>query len=311
MTRTPTESQNLYTASIGIDRVPLPLLEALMVATWSSGFVGMRFSADYAPVYLVILWRFITLLLGLFPFVAREIWRTPFRNLLRQLVIGALAMAGYLAGVAGGIQQGVPAGLAALVADLLPLGVVLISAFAFRERNPAAVWAGLTLGVAGTLLVGRDAVLLGKAPAWAYGLPVAGMLSLAVATVWQQRTTTHNDGLSPLGMLWLQSLVSAPIFLGLQALQGQVMPLMSFGFAASVAWTAIFATVGGCGLYWLCLRRSSPARVMSVLFLSPPVTMIWAWAMFGEPLSGSMAIGTAISALGMMLVIRDGRKQAA
>ncbi|MEZ2349078.1 DMT family transporter [Caballeronia sp. RCC_10] len=311
MTRTPTESQNLHTASIGIDRVPLPLLEALMVATWSSGFVGMRFSADYAPVYLVILWRFIMLSLGLFPFVAREIRRAPFRDLLRQLLIGALAMAGYLAGVAGGIQQGVPAGLAALVADLLPLGVVLISTFAFRERNPTAVWAGLTLGVTGTLLVGRDAVLLGKAPAWAYGLPVAGMLSLAVATVWQQRTTTHNDGLSPLGMLWLQSLVSAPIFLGLQALQGQVMPLMSFEFAASVAWTAIFATVGGCGLYWLCLRRSSPARVTSVLFLSPPVTMIWAWAMFGEPLSGSMAIGTAISALGMMLVIRDGRKQAA
>ncbi|MGF6267222.1 hypothetical protein OKW49_008216 [Paraburkholderia youngii] len=36
----------------------------------------------------------------------------------------------------------------------------------------------------------------------------------------------------------------------------------------------------------------APARVTSVLFLSPPVSLIWAWAMFREPLSWLMALGT-------------------
>jgi drug/metabolite transporter (DMT)-like permease len=283
------------------------MLEAGMVLTWSSGFVGMRFSADYAPVLLVLLWRFITLSVCLFPFVAREIRSAPWPVLIRQSIIGVFATAGYLAGVARGIELGVPTGLAALIADLLPVGVVVISTCVFREHSPRSVWAGLALGLAGMLIVCRDAVALGTAPAWAYALPVAGMISLAAATVWQQRSTARAGSLSPPGMLWLQSVVSCPIFLWLQASHGNVMPIATVGFAASVAWTAILATLGGWGLYWTCLRRSSSARVTSVLFLSPPITLIWAWAMFGEPLSWPMAIGTGISGLGVLLVVRPDR----
>jgi len=274
-----------------------------MIVTWSSGFVGMRFSADYAPVYQVILWRFIALTVGLLPFVAREISRAPRSLLLRQSLIGTLAMAGYLAGVARGIQLGVPAGLAALIADMLPLGVVIISTCVFGERSPSHVWAGLAFGLAGTLVVCRDAAALGKAPAWAYCLPVAGMLSLAVATMWQQRSSARPGTLSPLSTLWLQSLVSCPVFLWLQASQGDVVPTPTIGFITSVAWTTVLATLGGWGLYWVCLRRSSSARVTSVLFLSPPVTLVWAWAMFDEPLSWLMALGTAISGLGIILIV--------
>ncbi|WP_342346200.1 DMT family transporter [Burkholderia perseverans] len=285
-----------------LPRLPLPVLEALMVVTWSSGFVGMRFSAGQAPIFLVMLWRLIAVSVCLLPFVAREIGRAPAAVLLRQAGIGVLAMAGYLIGVSKGIALGVPAGLAALIADLLPLGTVLVSTFALRERHPRRVWAGLALGLAGTLVVCRDAVALGAAPVWAYALPVAGMASLAVATVWQQRASGRHAGLSPLGTLWLQCAASCPVFVGLQATQGRLLPIASAGFAASVAWTVILATLGGCGLYWACLRRSSPSRVTSVLFLSPPVTFIWAWAMFGEPLSWLMLVGTAISGLGVLLM---------
>lgn len=307
MARTSTHNASLNPNSRDANRVPLPMLEAGMVLTWSSGFVGMRFSADYAPVLLVLLWRFITLSLCLFPFVAREIRSAPLPVLIRQSIIGVFATAGYLAGVARGIELGVPTGLAALIADLLPVAVVIISTCVFREHSPKSVWAGLALGLAGMLIVCRDAVALGKAPAWAYALPVAGMVSLAAATVWQQRSTARAGSLSPLGMLWLQSVVSCPVFLWLQASHGNVMPIATVGFAASVAWTAILATLGGWGLYWTCLRRSSSARVTSVLFLSPPITLIWAWAMFREPLSWPMAIGMGISGLGVLLVVRRDR----
>lgn len=307
MARTSTHNASLNPNSCDANRVPLPMLEAGMVLTWSSGFVGMRFSADYAPVLLVLLWRFITLSLCLFPFVAREIRSAPLPVLIRQSIIGVFATAGYLAGVARGIELGVPTGLAALIADLLPVAVVIISTCVFGEHSPKSVWAGLALGLAGMLIVCRDAVALGKAPAWAYALPVAGMVSLAAATVWQQRSTARAGSLSPLGMLWLQSVVSCPVFLWLQASHGNVMPIVTVGFAASVAWTAILATLGGWGLYWTCLRRSSSARVTSVLFLSPPITLIWAWAMFREPLSWPMAIGMGISGLGVLLVVRRDR----
>jgi len=73
-----------------------------------------------------------------------------------------------------------------------------------------------------------------------------------------------------------------------------------------VLWTVVLATFGGYGLYWICLRRSSATRVASVLYLSPSITLLWAWAMFGEPLSWQVAIGMVISAVGIWLVLRAG-----
>ncbi|WP_414450054.1 DMT family transporter [Burkholderia sp. 22PA0099] len=289
--------------------LPLPLLECLMVMAWSSGFVGIRFSADYAPVYLVVFWRCIALSIGSFGFVAREIRAASGAALLREAAIGAMAMAGYLAGVAKGIELGVSAGLSALIADLLPIGTVLISTFVLRERSSGRVWAGLALGLAGVLMVSRDTFRVGAAPVWALGLPVAGMVSLAAAGIWRKRLSAaaHAPSLSPMAALWVHGVVTALIFAVLQGARGSLMPVASAGFAAGVAWTAIFSTLGGYGLYWACLRRASPARVSSVLFLSPSVTLVWAWAMFHEPLTWRMLLGTFVAGAGVVLIARRGR----
>jgi drug/metabolite transporter (DMT)-like permease len=285
-------------------RLPLPLLEALMVVSWSSGFVGMRFSVDYAPVFLVVFWRCIVIAVCLLPFAFREIRRAPRDVLIRQGMIGLLAMAAYLAGVSKGIELGVPAGLSALIADLLPVGTAVLSACVMRVRPGVKVWLGLGIGCAGVLMVTHDALHIGRAPWWAYGLPFAGMLALAVATLWQQ-ASSERFSLSAVSAMWLQSCVSAGVFAVLQGWHGGLMPVASVPFAVSVVWSAGLSTIGGYGLYWLCLRLSSPTRVSSVLFLSPSVTLLWAWFMFGEPLSWGILAGAAVSGVGVLMVIRQ------
>ena len=32
-------------------------------------------------------------------------------------------------------------------------------------------------------------------------------------------------------------------------------------------------------------RRSGTVRTSSLIYLTPPVTLVWAWAMFGQPMS--------------------------
>lgn len=32
-------------------------LEVALVLSWSAGFVGIRFAIDYAPIFLILLWR--------------------------------------------------------------------------------------------------------------------------------------------------------------------------------------------------------------------------------------------------------------
>ena len=284
--------------------LPLPLLEAGLVLSWSSGFVGARFSVDHASPLLVVFWRCVLVTLVLMPFIARAIRAAPFKVLLENAGIGLLAMAGYLYGVVQGIAFGVPAGLAALLADLLPIGMALLSTLVLRQRLGRSVWIGLAVGLGGVLLVTWDALAWGGAPLWAYGLPLLAMASLAVATLWRRQRAEVAASLGLLPNLWLQCCVTGIAFGFIAAGQGSLLPQATSGFVLSVIWTAGLATLGGYGLYWLCLNRASPTRVASVLYLSPGVTLVWAWAMFGEPLSTWMLLGTAVSAVGIWLVVR-------
>jgi drug/metabolite transporter (DMT)-like permease len=289
--------------------IPLPLLEAALLVAWSSGFVGARFSIDYAPPLLVVFWRCVLVTLLLFPFIAGQLRRTSPVTLLKNAGIGLLAMAGYLAGITQGIALGVPAGLAALFADLLPMGLALLAAGVLGQRLTSRIWAGLLIGLAGVALGTHGALAWGNAPLWIYGLPLLGMLSLAAATLWQkQLPASQSMGLLP--NLWLQCCVSGLAFALIEGTQGSLAPIANTGFVLSVLWTAGLSTMGGYGLYWLCLRRASATRVASVLYLSPPITMLWAWAMFDEPLSWQMASGMAVSAVGIWLVVREEAREA-
>lgn len=284
--------------------LPLPLLEAAMVVTWSSGFIGARYSIDHAPAFLVVFWRCLVVAAVLTPWVWRELRRTPLPLLGKQASIGFLAMTGYLGGVIQGIELGVPAGLAALIADLLPIGTAVIAIGLGQQQLSARAWAGLGIGLVGVIIVTQEVLGIGNAPLWAYGLPLLGMLSLAVASVWQ-KTAPKAKRVSMLATLWIQCFVATLCFGVACSFDTGIAPVASTGFAASVIWTALLSTLGGYGLYWICLQRSSPTRVASVLYFSPAVTIIWAWISFGEPFSWSIILGLCVSAVGVSMVIRS------
>jgi len=288
--------------------LPLPLLEAALILTWSSGFVGARFSMDYAPPLLVVFWRCVVVTLLLLPFVMRSLRRTSPAVLLKNAGIGLLAMAGYLAGVIQGIALGVPAGLAAVFANLLPMAVALLAAGVLGQRLAWPVWAGMGVGLVGVVMVTLGALAWGNAPLWAYGLPVLGTLSLAVATLWQKQLPAAQS-MDLLPNLWLQCAVSSIAFALIEGSQGSLAPIPSTGFALSILWTVGLSTLGGYGLYWICLRRASATRVASILYLCPPVTMLWAWAMFNEPLTWPMVSGMAVSGVGIWMVVRAEARQ--
>ncbi|MDT0226964.1 DMT family transporter [Serratia marcescens] len=270
---------------------------------WSSGFVGIRFAADYAPVLLVAFWRCVVVALALLPFSLNAIRRASPLTIAVHAGIGLLAMTGYLAGVSKGIEYGVPAGLAALIADLLPLGTALLSMLLQRRLPDGRVWSGLTLGVSGVTLATSSAISWGEAPLWSYLLPLAGMLSLALATLWQERLPRAHAMSLP-ASLGIQSAVSALAFAALAGNEGPLLPTVTTGFAIGVLWNALLATLAGYGLYWLCLKLTSALRVTSLLFLSPFVTFCWAGLMFNDPLSWPMLLGAATAGSGLWLLIR-------
>lgn len=278
-------------------RLLFPVLATALVLAWSSGFIGIRFATAQAPVFTVLFWRSLVSGLVLLPFALTIGPRLTLKAVAEQALFGTLGMFVYLAGFALAIGDRVPTGLVALIADMMPLAIAALSLPVLGQHLTPRQWLGTALGLGGVLLVSADTLHLGTAPLYAYALPFVGMMSFAYATLLQKKRAPTQRPVHQ--SLSLQCLTAAALFA--LCAQGHLMPPITASFAFGIGWLTFFATFGGYGVYYLCLRFYSPAQVSSVLLLSPPVTMLWAWAMFDEPLSQWMIVGLVITLFGVWL----------
>ncbi len=160
---------------------PSPLLfvtlATALVISWSSGFVGIRFATDSATVPQILFGRSIFSGLTLLPLALLRGPRITFRAVAEQGLYAFMGMFLYLGGFAVAIGRGVPTGLVALMADLVPLGIAVLSAPILGQALSGRQWLGTVIALGGVLLVSADALALGDAPPLAYALPILGMLA--------------------------------------------------------------------------------------------------------------------------------------
>lgn len=285
-------------------RLMFPVLAALLIVTWSSGFVGIRYASEDAPVLLVLFWRTLVAGLVLLPFALLFGPPIAHRALLQQIGFGVFGNFIYLGGFAYAIGERVPTGLVALTADLVPLAVAALSMPLLGQPLTGRQWLGTAIGVFGVALVSADSLSLGHATPLAYLLPIAAMLSFAAAIVMQKKLGAVNMPVHQ--SIAIQNLTAMPLF-GLCAWwSGGLAPPASASFAFGIAWLVLFATFACYGTYFICLRLYPAHRITSVIYLSPPVTMLWAAAMFGEPLTLMMLAGLGVTFIGVSLAARGG-----
>ncbi|MDX0559163.1 EamA family transporter [Sinorhizobium medicae] len=279
-----------------------PLMATLLVIGWSSGFVGIRYASEEATVVLVLFWR--TLLSGviLLPFAFAIGPRMRLRGVLEQMLFGVMSVFLYLGGFALAIEQRVPTGLVALISDLLPLAIAALSQSVLGERLSARQWLGTSIAVLGVLIVSFDSLSFGVAPLWAYALTAGSMLVFALASVLHKRQRTSHMPLHQ--SLCIHTLTGALLFGFCAMMQGGVVPPMTRNFAVGMVWLVLIATFAAYSVYYSSLRLFPVAKVSAVIYLSPPVTMLWAWALFSEPLTLAMFIGLAVTLLGVWMTSR-------
>lgn len=279
-----------------------PLLAVLLVIAWSSGFVGIRYASEEASVVLVLFWRTLFSGLILLPFAVTIGPRLRLRAVRDQMLFGVMSVFLYLGGFALAIEQRVPTGLVALISDLLPLAVAALSQPVLGERLTPRQWTGTAIAVAGVLIVSFDSLSFGEAPIWAYGLTVASMLVFAIASVLLRRGRAAHVPIHQ--SLCIHTLTGSALF-GLCALiQGNVTPPMTANFAIGMVWLVLIATFAAYSVYYASLRLFPVAQVSAAIYLSPPVTMVWAWALFSEPLTAAMFVGLAVTLVGVWLTSR-------
>lgn len=270
-----------------------------LVVMWSSGFVGARLGTAHAAADTLLAWRYVVVavLLGLVMTVRRP--RAAAFEVRRQALLGFLCQALYLAGVVTGVGLGVPAGVAALIAVMQPLVVGALSGPVLGQEVRPRQWVGLGTGLAAVaVVVAGD--LRGGGHVLGYLLVVGGMLALAAGTLLERRWALPT---APFDQLTIHCLTSCAVFVTAAAVTGRLTPPMTPGFWWAVLWVVVLSTFGGYGCYLLTLRALGATGASTLLFLTPPTTMVWALLMFGDPIGWTTVVGLAGCAAAVWLVL--------
>lgn len=266
-----------------------------LVVMWSSGFIGAELGTRHAGADTLLAWRYVVAAAVLLTWAGvRRVRLTP-GAWVRHATLGLLCRCLYLGGVVGGVGVGVPAETVALVAALQPLVVATLAGPVLGERTTDRQRWGLAAGVLGVALVVAGDLGAGAA-AWAYLLPVGGMLALSAGTLLERWWRPPE---SLLVSLTVQTVTAAAFFVALAGSAGRLQPPGQAAFWWAVAWVVVLSGFGGYGCYLLVLRRSGATRVSTLLYLTPPTTTAWAYAMFGQvpgPLAvpGALVCGVAV-----------------
>jgi drug/metabolite transporter (DMT)-like permease len=131
------------------------------------------------------------------------------------------------------------------------------------------------------------------------------MAGLVAATFLER--TTRAAPLPLADTLLIQCSVSTVLFTGIAVATGAAVIPTDGRFWFAVAWVVLLSTFGGYGCYWLTVRRGSVTRASTLLYLTPPTTMLLAFLMFGERITTGGLAGLVVCASAVALVLRSPR----
>jgi len=281
------------------------VMPAVFVLIWSTGFIVARYGMPHAPPlkFLAVRYALSLACFGLWVLLARVAWPTPRAQWGHLAVTGVLVQAGYLAGVWAAVHAGMGSGLVALMVGLQPVltGIWLSMRGGSITRRQ---WAGLLLGFAGlVLVVSRKFGDGGEVSVLTMVLALAALASITAGTLYQKHFVGPCDvrsaslvqfGAALLVTLPFALMETAPIHWNLES-------------GGAMAWSVLVLSLGGSSLFYILIQRGTAAAVTSLLYLVPPTTALMAWLLFAESITALTLAGTAITALGVGLVVREGR----
>jgi len=279
------------------------LLQMAFVLSWSSGYIGAKLGTQSSGAFNLLFWRFLLVSVCLGLFLNVRLLRVSWAQVRHYAVIGFLSQFLYLSCLYVAIQNGLPPGIAAIIAALQPLMTAALSSGSATERSGGWQWIGLMISFAGVSIViagqhGSDAGSVG----WVmYVLPLAAALGLTLATLYERRTVQKTDAGLVLP-LFIQSLLTLIGFTGAVLYTDTLSIPHDPDVLISIVWLTVFSTFVAYLSLWMLLRVMTATHVAALVYLEPPVTLVWAALMFGDVIHAPTYAGIAVVAAGLLLV---------
>lgn len=295
-------STAVFSQRASIIEIGMPLLFVLI---WSTGFIVAKYGLPFAPVMTFLLLRYLCVLLILVPalLLMRAPW--PKGQVLPIAFAGVMVQAGYLSGVWSAIELGMPAGLAALIVGLQPL-LTAFGASLVGEQVRYRQWLGLILGLAGVALVVSNKLTATGSSLINVSLCLFALLSITAGTLYQKRFCPRFDLRSGAVIQFTASaLVTLPFAIVLENLTPTFDSVQwTPNFIGALLWSVLGLSIGAIFLLFALIRKNAATQVSSLMYLTPPLTAMIAWWLFGETLSIAGVFGMLLAVLGVAFVVR-------
>lgn len=275
----------------------------IFVVLWSTGFIAAKLGLPYCEplTFLALRMMVVVTLLVALALIGRAPW--PRGSITgHNAMAGLLVHGGYLGGVFSAIHQGLPAGLTALIVGLQPLLTAVAAGVWLGERITPRQWLGFVLGLVGVALVVWDKVGVTALRPTGLGLAVVALVSITAGTLYQKRYCGGVD-FRTAGAIQYTAAGLALFALAAATETGQIQWTGEFVFA--LAWLSLVLSVGAISLFYALIRRGEAARVSSLFYLTPPVTALMAFGLFGETLAPLAVAGMALAAVAVAMIVRN------
>jgi len=272
------------------------------VLLWSTGFIVAKLATPHAPPLTFLLYRFAGVIAVLLPIIwlTRAPWPPTARAWWDTALVGVLLQAAYLGGVWVAIALGMPAGVSSLIVGTQPLLTALAVA-ALGERVTRLQWGGLLLGVVGLTLVLSDRLTLAGVGPLALAVNLLALAGITAGTLYQKR---HGGGVDLRTGSAIQFgasfVVLLPFALAFETLRVDYTP----EFWLALAWSILALSVAAISLLLAMIRRGRATEVASLMYLTPAVTAVLAWLIFGERLGLTAWCGVVVTMAAVALVLR-------
>ncbi len=288
------------TAPEGLSRTWFAAAAALFIFFWASGFVAAKYGFPYAEPFTFLTIRYVIALAVLLPaaLLLRVRWPRSRIELAHVTAAGLGVQSIYTIGVYYGIYLGISTGVIALIMALQPLFTAALATPLLGERVTRRQWSGLGIGFAGVALVVAEKVDFATGAAWGFAVAVIGLAAITLGTMYQKRFCAAVDIRAAVTIQNIASLVLVAAL----ASRFETMRVDWTGeFVFALLWSALGLSVIAYGLWYVLVRRGAAARITSLLYLSPPATVLMGWLLFGETLTPWALAGLAVAVIGVAL----------
>lgn len=281
------------------------LAPALFVFLWATGFIGARYAMPWAEPFTFLATRFVITFAIMALLVATLRAKAVGRQAaVHAFIAGALMHGVYLGAVFWAIRNGMPSGLSALIVGLQPLITAIMAGLFIGEKITPRHWLGLTVGLAGVVMVlaPKLGVIGGGVTAATLAASFVSVLGMSAGTIWQKRFVSNVDLVT--GTLWQYLGGSTLMILASFAFETQTYQITG-ELLFAMAWLVLVLSVGAIFLLMYLIREGEISKVASLFYLVPAVTAVLAWLLFGEELSAIQILGMAVAAAGVALASRQ------